>query len=166
MRTGKNGINLIKRFESLHDGDLKNIGLQPKMCPAGIWTEGWGRAMRDSKGRFIKGIENKELAYSRITIKTVQQADAALLKDLKIYENIVMQKTDYDLTQNQFDALVSHTYNTGGSSTLFDYVDSKTPNRNALIRYWFENRYIKSNGKILQGLINRRKAEADLFFTI
>lgn len=32
------GISLIKEFESLHDGDLSVIGLQPKQCPAGIWT--------------------------------------------------------------------------------------------------------------------------------
>ena len=40
MKTGIKGIDLIKEFESLHDGDLKQVGLQPKMCPAGIWTEG------------------------------------------------------------------------------------------------------------------------------
>ena len=39
MKTSQKGINLIKYFESLHDGDLTEIGLQPKMCPAGIWTE-------------------------------------------------------------------------------------------------------------------------------
>jgi len=35
-----NLIKLIVRYESLHDGDLKQIGLQPKMDPIGIWTEG------------------------------------------------------------------------------------------------------------------------------
>ena len=47
MKTGTKGIELIKSFESLHDGDLSKIGLQPKMCPAQIWTEGYGRAMRE-----------------------------------------------------------------------------------------------------------------------
>ena len=55
MKTSNIGIELIKEFESLHDGDLSIIGLQPKMCPAGIWTEGYGHAMRDNKGNFIKG---------------------------------------------------------------------------------------------------------------
>lgn len=165
MITSQKGINLIKKFESLHDGDLKKIGLQPKMCPAGIWTEGYGRAMRDIKGNFIRGAKNKELAYSRQSITTESQAERALIEDLKVYENIVMRKTDAILTQNKFDALVSHTYNTGGSATLFDYVDSDQPNSDSLIRYWFENRYIKADGKIMNGLINRRKAEANLFFT-
>jgi len=48
-------VELIKYFEGLHDGDLKRIGLQPKMCPSGVWTEGYGRAMRDANGKFIKG---------------------------------------------------------------------------------------------------------------
>ena len=39
MKTSQIGIDLIKHFEGLHDGDLKKIGLQPKKCPAGIWTE-------------------------------------------------------------------------------------------------------------------------------
>ena len=41
MRTSERGMNLIKKYEGLHDGDLKAIGLQPKMCPANVWTEGW-----------------------------------------------------------------------------------------------------------------------------
>ena len=70
MKTNQEGINLIKHFESLHDGDLKQIGLQPKMDPIGIWTEGYGRAMRDDKGNFIKGSAKIELAYKKSKIKT------------------------------------------------------------------------------------------------
>lgn len=51
---------VTKHFESLHDGDLTIIGLQPKMCPAGIWTEGYGNAIVDPlTGKFLKGSENK-----------------------------------------------------------------------------------------------------------
>ena len=45
-------IDLVKSFEGIHDGDLTVIGLQPKMCPAGIWTVGYGRALR-SKPRML-----------------------------------------------------------------------------------------------------------------
>jgi lysozyme len=38
MKTSNVGIQLIQEFESLHDGDLTMIGLQPKMDPVGIWT--------------------------------------------------------------------------------------------------------------------------------
>ena len=87
MKTGKLGIKLIKEFESLHDGDLKKIGLQPKMDPIGIWTEGYGRAMRDKKGNFLKGIGNKLLAEKSATINTEAQAEKALIeaKNKKVY---------------------------------------------------------------------------------
>lgn len=162
MKTSKIGIDLIKSFESLHDGDLTKIGLQPKMCPAGVWTEGYGRAMRDKKGNFIKGIANKDLAYANITIRTVHDAEKALIEDLNSFELIVLRKIKQPLNQNQFDAMVSHSYNTGGSATLFNLINSKAPNDK--IKFWFENKYISSNGKVLNGLKRRRKAESDLFF--
>ncbi|HJS00719.1 MAG TPA: lysozyme [Flavobacterium sp.] len=162
MKTSQIGIDLIKHFEGLHDGDLKVIGLQPKMCPAGIWTEGYGRAMRDKNGKFIRGIENKKLAYSRITIKTEEQAQEALRKDLIYFEKIVLSKLKVPVKQQQFDALVSHTYNTGGSDTLFRLVNNKSPKPD--IKYWFENKYITGGGKKLKGLVERRKAESKLYF--
>jgi len=50
MKISKQGIELIKFFESLHDGNLSKIGLQPKLCPANIVTIGYGRALKDKKG--------------------------------------------------------------------------------------------------------------------
>lgn len=162
MKTNNEGIKLIKEFESLHDGDLKLIGLQPKMCPAGIWTEGYGRTMRDKKGNFIKGISNKKLAYDNITIKTITEAEKALAEDLSPREETVSKNIKISLTSNQFSALVSYVYNTGGSSTLYKLINNKASDKE--IRTWFETKYISADGKILPGLIRRRKAEADLYF--
>ena len=162
MKTSKIGIDLIKHFEGLHDGDLSIIGLQPKMCPAGIWTEGYGRTMRDNKGVFIKGIANKKLAYSRITIRTEAQAEKALAEDLKTFERIVIRKTGLKLKQNEFDAIVSHTYNTGGSTTLFKLINTKAPA--ASIKNWIEQKYITADGKPFKGLVLRRRAESKLYF--
>lgn len=164
MKTGRKGIALIKAFESLHDGDSKMIGLQPKMCPAGIWTEGYGRTMRGKNGKFLKGIVNKEIAFKSASIKTESEAEKALLEDLRVYEEIVDKKVTVQLTQNQHDALVSHTYNTGGSSTLFSLVNKKADEKS--IRTWFETKYITGGGVVLNGLIRRRKAESNLFFTL
>lgn len=163
MKISKKGMDLIKTFESLHDGDKSMPGLQPQMDPAGIWTEGYGRAMRDSKGNFLRGIANKELAYCKSTIKTPQDADKAFQEDLRPREHIVMQKIKVPLNQNQFDALVSYVYNTGGSSTLYGLINSKASDKE--IRSWFENHYITSGGIKYNGLVRRRKAEADLYFT-
>ena len=162
MKTNNEGIKLIKDFESLHDGDLTLIGLQPKMDPIGIWTEGYGRAMRDKKGNFIKGTANKKLAYDNITIRTIAEAEKALAQDLSPREEIVSQNIKVSLTPNQFSALVSYVYNTGGSSTLYRLINNKASDKE--IRTWFETKYISAGGKVLPGLIRRRKAEADLYF--
>jgi len=163
MRTSVKGIAMIKSFESLHDGDLSMIGLQPKMDPVGIWTEGYGRAMRDKNGNFIKGILNKKLVYECITIKTEVQAEKALIEDLAAREHVVMQNIRIKLNQNQFDALVSYVYNTGGSSTLYNLINKNAGKEK--IQNWFETKYITSGGIKLPGLVNRRKAESTLYFS-
>lgn len=156
MKTSQIGISLIKHFEGLHDGDLKQIGLQPKKCPAGIWTQGYGSAMRDKNGNLLKGNVMPNVTISE------KEAEQLLAKDLEVFENIVMQKVKVPLKQNQFDALVSHTYNTGGSDTLFKLINQNAPDEQ--IRKWFTTKYITGGGKRLQGLVNRRNAEAKLYF--
>lgn len=155
MRTSQEGINLVKHFEGLHDGDLKRIDLQPKKCPAGIWTQGYGSAMRDSKGKFLKGdtMPNSTISFA--------QAEILLRKDLEIFETIVMRKVKVPLKQNQFDALVSHAYNTGGSDTLFKLINEKAPIEQ--IRNWWLNKYVTGGGILLKGLVERRKVEFNLF---
>ena len=163
MKTNQSGLNLIKHFESLHDGDLKQIGLQPKMDPIGIWTEGWGRAMRDGKGNFIKGIGNKKLAYSRISIHNEKEAGIALMQDISPREHIVMQNIKVPINDNQFSALTSNVYNTGGSATLYRLINAKSSREE--IEYWWDNHYITAGGVVMKGLILRRKAESNLYFT-
>ena len=162
MRVDKNGLDFIKSFEGLHDGDLSTIGLQPKMDPVGIWTSGWGHAIRDNNGNFIKGKGNKDLAYKYNKINNLTEADLELNNDLKIFEFILQKKIKIQLNQNQWNSMLSHIYNTGGSDTLFKLINKKAPEEQ--IRKWFETKYITSNGVRLNGLVRRRKAESDLFF--
>lgn len=159
----KAGLDLIKHFESLHDGDSKEKGLQPKMDPIGIWTEGWGHVVRTPKGAIIRGSANKALAYKYSKIKTEEDADRVLAEDLNVYEVIVMRKISVPLTDNQISALTSHTYNTGGSETLFRLINQKAPKND--IYNWFVTKYITAGGVPLNGLKRRREAEAKLFFT-
>ena len=155
MKTSNIGVSLIKHFESLHDGDLKEIGLQPKKDSIGIWTEGYGRAMRDEHGNFLKGAK-----MPKPTIISESMALLALANDLRVYENMVMRKLKRTVKQNEFDALVSFVYNCGISQTLFEMVNNKNP----LLKTWWTSHYITGGGKILKGLIERRKAEAKLYF--
>lgn len=164
MKTGIKGIKLIQYFESLHDGDLKIIGLQPKMDPVGIWTEGWGYAIRDDKGNFIKGVKNKSLAYKYSIIETKEDANKKLLIDLEARERLISQNIKVTLSQNQYDSLISYIYNTGGSGTLYSLINKKASDLE--IRKWIETHYITGQGSKtpLSGLVKRRKAEADLYF--
>jgi len=157
MKTSIEGINLIKHFEGLHDGNLRKIGLQPKKCPAGIWTEGYGHAMRDSKGKFLKGA-NIPIG----TVKNESEAVKLLMNDLITFENIVKRNVKVGMTQSQFDAVTSHAFNTGGSETMFRLINEKAPRQ--VLENWFTQRYISADGVILNGLIKRRKAEANLYF--
>ena len=154
----QNGILLEEHYESLNDGDLKMIGLQPKMDCCGIWTEGWGHAMLDSKGNFLKGAENKALAYSRSKVTTKEQADALLVIDNQTAEWFVNRHLSAPVSDNMFAGLVAHAMNTGGSDTLVKLVNSKSP----LLFDWWCNHYITGQGIPLLGLKYRRKSEAIL----
>lgn len=164
MNTSQKGIDLICHYESLHDGDLTLIGLQPKMDPKEIWTEGYGHAMRKD-GIFLSGEENKETAYSLSTIRNEEDAKRVLSYDLSNVEKTITGLNLF-LNQNQFDAIISFTYNLGygnfSSSTLLRRIIMKTDSEMITEAFLMWN---KCAGKILTGLTYRRQSEALLFTT-
>lgn len=164
MKTSQKGIELIKYFEQLHDGDLKKIGLQPKMCPAGIWTVGYGHALSDINGSFLKGVIGYQRLleiYPDLETITIEEAESLLQEDLEKFEDKV-NSLKLDLLQNEFDALVSFSFNCGFgnllSSTLLKRIKSRSGNIKEAFLMWN-----KANGKVLNGLTKRREAEAELF---
>lgn len=144
MRTGAKGIALIKKWEGCR--------LDAYVCEAGKNTIGYGNTFYEN-GKSVR-------LGDKIT---KERAEQLLMNLLPKYEDVVNKKVTVPLTQNKFDALVSHTWNSGGSNTLFDLINKNAPKEE--IRTWFETKYIKGGGKVLPGLVNRRKEEADLFFT-
>jgi lysozyme len=150
-----------KRVESLHDGDSTKIGLQPKMDCSGIWTEGYGKAMR-FEGKYLKGIENKELAYSLATIKTEKEAIENLKSRMIKVEEEVRKHLFVELKQYQIDALTSHADNCGISPTLYNLINKGM--FDDLKNFWTKN-YVKSAGVRLPGLIKRRCTEYYWFST-
>lgn len=133
MKISSKGINLIKSFEGCH--------LTAYKCPAGVWTIGYGHTAGVKEGMTI----------------TQAQADAYLASDLEKYEKYVTN-TKLELNQNQFDALVSFTYNCGNGN-LKTLVQNRTLTQIAAAMLL----YTKSGGKVLQGLVRRRQEEHDLF---
>ncbi|HAI38417.1 MAG TPA: muraminidase, partial [Maribacter sp.] len=88
---------------------------------------------------------------------TQEQAEQMLLDELKEYENYINELVVVDLSQNQFDALVSWVYNLGPanlkSSTLLKVLNSGDY---AGVPDQIE-RWNKAGGKVLEGLIRRRQ---------
>jgi lysozyme len=161
------GYNLIKHYESLHDGDLSQIGLQPKMCPAGVWTIGWGHAVV-YKGRLLKGEQNKKLALSLYPKLSEEESGKLLVEDAQLREKQV-NDLRLKLEQYEFDALVSFVFNEGignlKSSTLLRRIIARKNNEHVtddMIREAF-GRFKYASGIVLPGLVFRRQSEAELF---
>jgi lysozyme len=141
-KVSANGRIFIQQWEGLR--------LNAYRCPAGHWTIGYG-----STRIFGRPVHHDDKI-------TALEAEQQFLLQLTEYENIVLQNIQTDLNQNQFDALVSHTYNTGGSETLFHLINTQAAKEE--IKHWMETRFIIANGVVLNGLIKRRSMEAELFF--
>lgn len=138
MKISENGLNLIISFE----------GFCPKATKA-VKTE---KYYTIGYGHYGKDVDEKQ---------TITKEDAlSLLKnDIKRFETKVMKYNDcYNFTQNEFDALVSFAYNVGnidqltakGKRTKKEIADSML-------------KYVKSGGKVLNGLRKRRNKERELF---
>lgn len=139
MKTSKNGIDLIKSFEGLL--------LESKQDVVGVWTIGYGHTSGVKKGMKI----------------TESDAENYLLEDLKRFENAVNKLlTHYKLNQNEFDALVSFTYNLG-EGNLTKLTKNNTRNKGQIADAMLL--YNKAGGQVLKGLVRRRQAERTLFCT-
>lgn len=154
MRINIEGINLIKDFEQCVLTAYKDA--------IGIPTIGYGMTFYPNGKRVRLGDQiSKEQAD--------QMFDYVLAKFAREVQSLVKQP----LNDNQFSALVSFAYNVGtdididtipeglGDSTLLKKVNTN-PN-DPTIRNEFM-KWVKAGGKTLNGLIRRRKAEADLYF--
>jgi lysozyme len=142
MKTGIRGLALIKKYEGCK--------LTAYLCPANIVTIGYGNTFYKDGSKIKLG--------DKIT---QQQAEDLLMDLLPQFEAIVNKNIKIDLTQYQFDALVSFVWNCGKSETLFRLVNSKSKD----LKEWWKTHDTSGGGKVLQGLINRRKEEAQLFHT-
>ena len=146
MITGEKGIELIKKYEGLR--------LEAYRCPAGKLTIGYGHTGND----VVPGMQiNKEMA------------ELLLKNDLKIYEKVINELVKVQLTQNQFDALISFIYNVGignfKKSTLLKLINQNKM-KEAAEEFLKWNKVSQPGGlKELPGLTKRRAEEKKLFLT-
>jgi lysozyme len=159
------GIDLIKSFEGLLDGDPSTVNLDPYLDPIGIWTIGWGHAISVG-GEFLRGKENKARAFALYPGGLTRlQAEALLRADLMDTCRDVQSVVTAGINDNQFAALVSFAFNLGignlKKSTLLRLVNAGDfPTASNEFGKWN-----KAGGKELAGLTRRRAAEAELFRT-
>lgn len=139
MKISIEGLSLIKKFEGLE--------LEAYKCAAGVWTIGYGH---------IKDVKEGDVI-------TKAEADEMLVHEIEEYENYVNTAVNVPLSQNQFDAIVSWVFNLGNgnlrASTMLKVINSGDhAGVPAQIKRWN-----KAGGKVLEGLIRRREAEALLY---
>ena len=138
MKTSKNGINLIKKFEG--------CSLKAYKCPAGVYTIGYGHINNVKQGDNI----------------TQLQAETLLMFDLQIFEKEI-NNLNLNLTQNQFDAIISFVFNIGignfKKSTMLKFLKA---GHYPLAAGQFD-RWVYQGKQKLSGLVKRRKAEKELF---
>lgn len=147
MQISQKGINLIKKYEGCH--------LSAYLCPAGKWTIGYGHIGTISESGILSVTENTKIAQ--------EQADKLFKSDLKAFEKCINTLVKVKLNQNQFDALVSFTYNEGCAnlkkSTLLKLLNQgKYQEASEQLDRW-----VYCRGKKLNGLIKRRQEERKLF---
>ncbi len=144
MKASQIGINLITSFE-----DLK---LNAYDDGVGVWTIGYGTTVYPNGVRVKQGDKC-----------TLSQAKEYFAHDLNRFEKAVNQNIKVSINQNQFDALVSLTYNIGEKafkdSTLLEKLN-KGDYLGAADQF---PRWNKGGGKVMKGLVRRRAAERDLF---
>lgn len=138
------GLDLISgfedtRFKAYDDG-------------VGVWTIGTGTTV------YPNGVKVKQGDTC-----TLEQAKTYFKHDLAKFEKTVNESVTVPLTQNQFDALVSLTYNIGSgafkNSTLLTVLN-KGDYQGASDQFLVWN---KAGGKVMNGLVRRREAERALF---
>lgn len=142
-KISKRGLELVKHFEGLY--------LKAYKDPVGILTIGYGHT----------GLQHNDGTVRLGRVISEKEAEDLLAYDMHQFEQRVLSLVAVPLTDDQFAALVSFDFNTGGlhKSTLLkllnkgDYCGASKQ---------FE-KWVYAGGKKLKGLVRRRQSERNLF---
>ena len=137
------GLELIKSFEGFRATTYT--------CPGGKPTIGWGHVIQPGES-FVEPI-------------SPAQGLSILARDLAQAEAAVERLVTAPLTDNQFAALVSFTFNLGRGNLATSTLRAKLnagDHAGAAAEF---GRWVKARGQVLPGLVRRRAAERELFLT-
>jgi len=139
--------NPTKTYDIAHIKKWEGLRLRAYTDVVGVWTIGYGHTKTAKPGMVI----------------TEKEAERLLRWDLDWAEEAVRDHVKVDITQPQFDALVSFTYNVGAGafrgSTLLRKLNAGD-HEGAAQEF---KRWNKGGGRVIQGLVNRRADEERLF---
>ena len=145
MRINEAGLDIIKYYEGWSS--------RPYKCPAGIATIGYGSTW-DING------EKVNMNHKKVT---KEQGEALLLRELRHVDHAIRKLVKAELTENMYSSLASIIYNIGSGNF------QRSTLRMKLNRGWYEAaadefpKWRRAGGRILPGLVRRRKAEMGLF---
>jgi lysozyme len=144
MQTSSDGRALIEHFEGLR--------LTAYRDSVGVLTIGYGHTSAAGSPKVVPGMRITEA-----------RADQILATDLAKFEKAVSAAIKVSITQHEFDACVSLCFNVGpgnfsGSSVVSRLNRGDKAGAAAAFLMW-----TKAGGRVLPGLVTRRRAEAALF---
>jgi lysozyme len=159
MKVSDKVIKMIKH----HEG----VRTKPYQCPALLWTVGVGHVIDPMHGRLkIEDRKNLPIPDGWNRTLPMEEVDEILKKDLARFEQGVSRLCPVALTQGQFDALVSFSFNVGLGNLQKSTIRMKV-NRGDMegAAEGFLD-WTKAGGKVLKGLVNRRNDEKALFESV
>jgi len=147
MKVNQLGIDMMHHFEGCK--------LQAYQCSAKVWTIGWGNTYYQDKRPVKQG--------DKVTQEQANELFEMIMNEFSIEVRKALTK---EVSENQFSALVCFAYNVGignlKKSTLLRKVNVNPNDETIALEF---AKWNKAGGKVLNGLVRRRKAEADLYFT-
>ena len=142
----QDGIDLIKRFEGFSSTVY--------ICPAGYPTIGYGHlVLNEEKEQLATGIDQ-------------EQGEELLRLDAQVAERAVLRLITVPLTDGQFDALVSFTFNLGSGALQRSTLRRKLNRREYASAAGEFGRWVWAGGHRLKGLVRRRRVERAVFLIL
>lgn len=168
MKTSDAGLHLMHKFEGFRN--------RPYLCPAHIWTVGWGTVIYQDQIRLpMVRIEGKEVPIIRKEyplrpednrVWSKEELVALFKADLVGFERSVLRLIPgVSGHQNRFDALVCLAYNIGAGNLQRSTIRMKANRGDWEGAAEAFMAWTKGGGKVLPGLVRRRQAEIALFLS-
>ena len=158
MKVSQKAIQMIKHHEGVRQ--------RPYRCPAKLWTIGVGHVLYPRQGALkLEERDSVPLRDEDNRTFSMEEVDDILRRDLERFERGVERYCPVKLTQGQFDALVSFSFNLGLGGL------QRSTLRQKVLRGDFEGaaeeflKYTIAGGKVLKGLVSRRNDERALFLS-